>query len=257
MGDKNYKISEFAKLFGTTVKTLRFYEKIGLLFPCYINKENGYRYYCYEQLGLLSEIIQLKNAGFSLREIKDFITGNISITQKNELLLSQRETLDRMISQCERLNTSGLKREPYILETEDIYVVSEQAFFNSVQDVYAIYENLSHSCIEKGITLSLPCRAVMRYDSFDFSLSNFSAELSVCVINTQNDLIHSIPKGKFLCVLFAGYLSELPEAYDFLFQYAHENKIQYKNCIYEFYDLTYNTQKYDNPFVIELRLPIL
>ncbi|NCA93112.1 MerR family transcriptional regulator, partial [bacterium] len=29
MDDKNYKISEFAKLFNTTVKTLRFYEKIG------------------------------------------------------------------------------------------------------------------------------------------------------------------------------------------------------------------------------------
>ncbi|WP_242854467.1 MerR family DNA-binding transcriptional regulator [Oxobacter pfennigii] len=40
----------FSKLGKTTIKTLRYYDEVGLLTPAYVNEENGYHYYATDQL---------------------------------------------------------------------------------------------------------------------------------------------------------------------------------------------------------------
>jgi hypothetical protein len=44
MNRKLFSIGEISAIKGITVKALRFYEKIGLLIPCYINPSNRYRF---------------------------------------------------------------------------------------------------------------------------------------------------------------------------------------------------------------------
>lgn len=40
-----YKISEFVRLTGLSKETLRYYSKVGLLEPAYVDSDNNYRYY--------------------------------------------------------------------------------------------------------------------------------------------------------------------------------------------------------------------
>ena len=55
---KNYfTISEFAKLRDININSLRYYEKLGLLKPAYIDETNGYRYYSSEQVSILNKSI--------------------------------------------------------------------------------------------------------------------------------------------------------------------------------------------------------
>lgn len=78
-------IGEMAKLRGVTVDTLRHYDKIGLLKPFHIDRETGYRYYSISQYEVLGTIKELRSIGFSLEEIKQFLTDrNVvgSITSK-------------------------------------------------------------------------------------------------------------------------------------------------------------------------------
>ena len=70
------KIREFAVLCGTTPKTLRFYDKIGLLEASYIDPENGYRYYNDEQIRDFGIISCFKAIGFTLDEIKNEILNS-------------------------------------------------------------------------------------------------------------------------------------------------------------------------------------
>ncbi|MDR3595870.1 MerR family transcriptional regulator [Clostridium sp.] len=73
------KISEFAKRSGVTMKTLRHYDKIGLLQPS-AKTEVGYRIYSDEDFIKLQQITTLKFIGLSLEEIKQLINekcGNI------------------------------------------------------------------------------------------------------------------------------------------------------------------------------------
>ena len=70
------RISEFAKLSGTPVDTLRYYDKIGLLIPA---KANQQRVYTVEDLLKLKSIIKLKNLNFSLDEIASILALDAQI----------------------------------------------------------------------------------------------------------------------------------------------------------------------------------
>ena len=71
MAQTKYKIGEFSRLGRVTVRTLRHYEKIGLLKPGIVDMWTGYRYYSPDQLQKLLSIVQLKQLGFSLAEITE------------------------------------------------------------------------------------------------------------------------------------------------------------------------------------------
>lgn len=63
-----YKVGEFAKLANVTERTIRYYDKIGLLKPSFV-LDNGYRQYSDKDLLKLQKIISLKHLGFSIMEI--------------------------------------------------------------------------------------------------------------------------------------------------------------------------------------------
>lgn len=68
MGISTYKTGQFAKLANVTERTLRYYDKIGLLKPSTI-LSNGYRQYTDSDLLKLQKILSLKHLGFSIEEI--------------------------------------------------------------------------------------------------------------------------------------------------------------------------------------------
>lgn len=56
-------IGEVAKIRNVNVQSLRYYEKLGILIPAYINPETGYRYYSLEQIMILDTIILCVDLG--------------------------------------------------------------------------------------------------------------------------------------------------------------------------------------------------
>lgn len=69
-------IGEFARLCRVTVKTLRHYEKVGVLMPEMIDEASGYRYYTACQMQRMNTIAALKHAGFTLEEIAELLTNS-------------------------------------------------------------------------------------------------------------------------------------------------------------------------------------
>lgn len=89
------QIGEIAKKSGVTVRTLQYYDSIGLLKPAEVS-ENGYRYYDENSLESLRKILHYKELGFPLRELcaADMPSGK---------LLARRRELEREKSRIERL----------------------------------------------------------------------------------------------------------------------------------------------------------
>lgn len=90
-----YKIGDFSKKCGVSVKTLRYYDEINLFKPVDIDLYTGYRYYSDEQLNDIEIILKLKDTSFSLEEIKDYwnnFSDNIMLKKKKELF----EEMDKM-----------------------------------------------------------------------------------------------------------------------------------------------------------------
>jgi len=84
------KISEIADFFGTTPKALRIYEQKGIIIPCKIDPESGYRYYSADQVKKLNLLIELQALGFSLKEIKKIMDGGIKSQQFLDALNSKK-----------------------------------------------------------------------------------------------------------------------------------------------------------------------
>lgn len=82
------KSQEIATLFGTTIDTLRYYEKIGLLHPIR-NPENNYRYFTIQDVETLRIVMELLKLHFPLSEIKTLVTTRT--TQNTLSLLHQEE----------------------------------------------------------------------------------------------------------------------------------------------------------------------
>lgn len=89
-----YKIGDFSNLSKTTIKTLRFYEKEGLLKPAYIDLNTGYRYYESSQLVELSKIINLRQVGLSIKDIKRIIDGYDMV----EILTKRKEEIEENLA---------------------------------------------------------------------------------------------------------------------------------------------------------------
>jgi DNA-binding transcriptional MerR regulator len=66
-------IGEVAKIRGINVQSLRYYEKIGVLTPVYINPESGYRYYSLDQLMILDTILLCIEIGIPLKDLRDYV----------------------------------------------------------------------------------------------------------------------------------------------------------------------------------------
>ena len=73
------KIGDFANLFNVSIKTVRYYESMGLLIPKYVDIYTGYRYYDEDNIYTMQDIISLKNMGFSLEEIRHFSKDKINV----------------------------------------------------------------------------------------------------------------------------------------------------------------------------------
>ncbi|MFB5089599.1 MerR family transcriptional regulator [Psychrobacillus sp. PGGUH221] len=74
-GKEYWQVGELAKLTGLTVRTLRFYDQIGLYSPSGYSK-SGYRLYNESDLSHLKQILALKELGLSLDEIKSILNDD-------------------------------------------------------------------------------------------------------------------------------------------------------------------------------------
>lgn len=114
-----YKIGEFSKIVNIPVKTLRYYDEINLFKPQEIDLFSGYRYYSDEQITDLEVILNLKEVGFSLEEIKKN-KNNYSdalMQKKKSELMQEQKNLENKIRKLDYLR-SKIKNNRIVINGE-------------------------------------------------------------------------------------------------------------------------------------------
>jgi DNA-binding transcriptional MerR regulator len=86
-----YQIGQFAQQCNISVSALRYYDTIDLLKPRYVDRFTGYRYYMRDQIQHLYRILDLKELGLSLDDIKRMLADDITLDEA-ESMLQQRVT---------------------------------------------------------------------------------------------------------------------------------------------------------------------
>lgn len=81
MDEKNLlTIGKLSKLTGTGIKALRYYDRIGILPPAYVDPQNGYRYYTFPQVYLVETIQMCVELDIPLKEFTSFTSGSCQIS---------------------------------------------------------------------------------------------------------------------------------------------------------------------------------
>ena len=112
-------IQQVARLAGTTSRTLRHYDAIGLLAPSRIG-ENGYRWYDDDALVRLQRILLLRELGLGLPEIRRVLDREqdeaTALRQHLEWLRSEQDRLARQVASVERTITARQDGGPLMAE---------------------------------------------------------------------------------------------------------------------------------------------
>lgn len=106
-------VKEVSELTGVSVRTLHYYDNIGLLKPTEVTPA-GYRMYDDTALERLQQILLFRELEFPLKEIRDILESrdfdrNRALEQQIELLTLKREHLDNLITLARGLKLLGVK----------------------------------------------------------------------------------------------------------------------------------------------------
>ncbi len=97
------QIKEFAEFTGVSVRTLHYYDEIGLLTPAFVDRSTGYRFYDENSLLRMQEILFYRELDFSLKNIEEILSSpnydkNKALKEQKHLLTLKKERLERLIS---------------------------------------------------------------------------------------------------------------------------------------------------------------
>ena len=203
MKNELLSIGEAAKLKQVSVKSLRYYETIGILKPTYVDPSSGYRYYSPNQMIDLDVILTCIELGIPLKSLADHKTNRGSLNLK-ELLISGRDTalanirraedslmrIDSCIDEIAQQEILRQKDAPYTrhLEKRHIFTSSwnEKAF--SVKAYTKAMSELYRTAEESGAT-------PLYFQGFIVASSNSKTKTNAYV--EVGRMAHTAPKQPF------------------------------------------------------------
>ena len=136
-----FSVGEISKLTNVPIQTLRYYDKMGLLKPAYINEQNNYRYYSVNQFIKIDLLKQCKVIGLSLKEIEELLKNEISVDSMLKLIDQQRKVLDNKIEIDKNKNNNYLIYEGYIDKLSELTIDI---------GMWISYENITNEYMNSG-----------------------------------------------------------------------------------------------------------
>ena len=144
------KIGMLANLSRVSVKTLRYYDQIGLLKPAEIDVYTGYRYYSINQYPRLNRILALKDLDLSLEQIAQLLDEDLPAAQLRGMLrLKQVEIHKRMEVEMEKLarveaRLEQIEQEDEVANYDVVFKKIEPSLVASVRDMIPNYPQQGH-----------------------------------------------------------------------------------------------------------------
>ena len=260
-----YQIGEFSKICQVSVKTLRYYDRIGLLKPSEVDRFTGYRYYDRGQLERMLLIQKLKRYGFSLEEIQPLLdcdSGDLcqELWRRRERLQWQmmelEATMRELSLQLRNLERTGVQMDmEYQVKLAEppslaVYACRQRM---SVDEYGKYYGKLYERIAKDGLTPGGIAGAMYHDEEFDRDSSDIELFVGVKEADRADKVI-----GSRLCAVTVhrGGYATLNEAYAALVRWMEENGYVLDGAPYEIYNRgVWNNHKLED-WETEVRFPV-
>jgi DNA-binding transcriptional MerR regulator len=266
-----YRIGLFSKISKTSIKTLRYYDEIGLLKPAQIDRDNGYRYYTSDQLFTLHRIVAMRQIGLSLEEVAAVLKSkqveDVLEQRKAEIetqLEELRDQLSRLyhylleMGEENKMNYSAVVKElpECIVYTKRFIAPDYDSYFDLIP---AIGEEVKAA--NPNLKCTVPEYCFIEYHDGEYKEKDIDIEYHEAVENfgveTESIKFKKIPSVLALTVMHRGAYSGLKDAYAFAFKWIEENGYTMAGNPRESYiDGIWNKED-EADWLTELQIPLL
>lgn len=246
-------IGKFSQLTRISVRSLRFYDQVGLFRPLYTDPDTGYRYYQPEQFEVAERIRMFRSMDLSLEDIRTILDSNHPDTTREVLerhrqqVLQQIQTCQRILEQLDRISEekqsyrveevwlsdvpligystiSGLKD----IERYRIEAVRKLAPFASGGALYAIQKNALDPERLQGL---MEHQRVLNPRAFEVT---FGMQVPDTQSPVKLPLQYAIvPEGKYLKATHYGPYEPLHLAHQAVVRHAQEHKLALGDLTFE------------------------
>ena len=261
-----YKIGMFAQMNHITVKALRFYEDQGLLLPAYVDGENGYRYYTMNQMADIQRITALKQAGFTLDDIKLINQGadtvsllsskKAALLKKIAELTSQIAVIDGYLSDpANTLDTPVLIRK-----IPAVIVAAMEKRIDSYDELFSFMPEMGAEMERLGCECALPEYCFTHYLEPGYKDEHILIETCEAVTEKKEDSalvkFRELPEITAACIFHKGSYDKFPETYAAILRFIEDNGYEICGNIRENYiDGIWNKDR-EEDWLSEIQIPV-
>jgi DNA-binding transcriptional MerR regulator len=219
-----------------SIKTLHYYDELGLLKPARVDAETGYRYYSVSQLPRLHRIMALRDLGFPLDRIAEALEEGVGADELRGMLMLRRvEQENRIREESDRLDR--LKATLRLIEDEgrltgDVvlkrlapqWIVSVRETIPAYREIGALFGKLLGAL---GPPPSEGVGVALLHDT-DYRERDVDVEVGIYLqhaITVSRPLeCYSLPAAAVASVVHHGAFSRIAEAYSALLRWIEANK---------------------------------
>lgn len=261
-----YKIGMFAQMNHITIKTLRFYEEQGLLFPAFVDGENGYRYYTMDQMPVLHRITALKQAGFTLEDIRRL--NNISdpagfLAKKKEEILSKISDLTMQLAMIDgyMADSNSFLDAPVLIKTiPAVLAATMQKRIETYDALFDMMPVMGAEMERLDVTCALPEYCFTHYLEAGYKDEQILVETCQAVTERKEDTslvkFKEFPEIQAACIYHKGSYNDFPRTYAAILKYIEENEYEICGNIREKYiDGVWNKET-EEDWLSEIQIPV-
>jgi DNA-binding transcriptional MerR regulator len=268
------RIGDFSKLSQVSIKTLRYYDKMGLLKPNSVDGLTGYRSYSVSQLPRLNRILALKDLGFSLEHIAQVLDEGISADQLRGMLRLKRAELQQRIADEQarlarveaRLNEIATEDAlPYadvVLKQIDPHLVAgSRGILPTYPAVGRLFKEVYGHLARVGVNgLVLTGAAIWHNDGYEEGQIDGEAVvyLKQSVPESGQIKVYELPKALVASAVHKGAYNTFNRAYEAVVRWIETNSYSIAGPNREIYlYCTQPVRQDDDSYVTEIQFPVV
>ena len=233
------KIGDFSKLGRVTIKTLRYWDEIGLLRPDHVSTENGYRYYSTGKLAMVHEVLSLKELGLYLEDIRQVIQGGLAKDEWIGLLRSRRSSLveemhlrETQIDKIDRMLRSAEKEDAMstvaLRELPEVIVASYRTTIPDYTALFKVVPPLGEIMLRQGARCRIPEYCFNIYHDGEYREKDIDVEICEAVNEARRDgegivykKVDAVPAAAV--IMHKGGYDSLRKSYSVILTWIEEN----------------------------------
>jgi effector-binding domain-containing protein len=264
------RIGEFSSLTQVSVKTLRYYDELGLLRPIHVDPDSGYRHYTASQLPRLHRILALRDLGFPLEQVARALDDGISpeqlrgmlklrMAEQQASLREEQERLIRLEARLRLIEREGIMTKDVVVkETAPQWIASVRETIENYPSVGKLYGEL-FGALGPNAGSAGPCLAI--WHDPEFRERDVDAEAAVVLkqaIPARGRVkVYELPGATVASLIHHGAYNRLSEAYDALVKWLEPNGYRLAGPMREIYlHMSQPVRQDDESYVTEIQAPV-